>query len=413
MKLEKFFALETEASKKEFRETLPFFFLITLVLIWMYIQMVITAPPLADPLRRIVFTFLMLVHLVLYWRSFWASNNDQRTIYYFVAQGILAFLLVLISEEIGLAIALFTSLIGNMIGILGSNKKLLLAGVIFFTSLVFVTMVLLTDSETLEGFLPIFIVAAAFASFFAYLFNRQFEARTQTQGLLQELEDANQQLVEYTSQVESLTLSTERQRMARELHDTLAQGLAGLILQLETIDIHFEKENVSKGREILSQAISEARSTMIDARRAIDDLRAEAFGRQSLAEAVSREAERFEKATGIACEYSLHLSEPVSEQLYEHIVRIISEGLSNIARHAQAHQAQLEVVQAEDGLMITIKDNGRGFDLEAAGSRPGHYGLLGIRERVRLAGGSMTLDSVIGEGTRLQVQLPLWEQADE
>jgi NarL family two-component system sensor histidine kinase YdfH len=257
--------------------------------------------------------------------------------------------------------------------------------------------------ELLSALLPV----AGFTIFIAYFFNRQIEARVRMQFLLDELEEAHQQLTEYIVQVENLTLTNERQRMARELHDTLAQGLAGLILQLEAAVIHIEGQNTEKARQIVEQAMVRARTTLVDARKAIDDLRTDLSSPQALEEILTREVERFRSATGIPCEVQISLPGQVDTQLSEHILRTLTEGLWNIARHAQAKQASVRLHTINGQIEIEIEDDGIGFEPDEKVARSGNYGLLGIRERALLAGGRLKLDSEIGKGTRLRVSLPV------
>jgi NarL family two-component system sensor histidine kinase YdfH len=194
--------------------------------------------------------------------------------------------------------------------------------------------------------------------------------------------------------------------MARELHDTLAQGLAGLILQLEAVDVHLEQGGASQAQKILHQAMSRARTTLVDARKAIDDLRAGPSDPRELAAALEQEIRRFESATGISCTLSIDLPDQFPGEYSEHILRIVSEGISNIARHAQAQQAQVNIADTGETIDIRIQDDGIGFDPQVEMNRAGHYGLLGIRERVRLAGGEVDYLSKPGGGTQLHISLP-------
>jgi NarL family two-component system sensor histidine kinase YdfH len=204
-----------------------------------------------------------------------------------------------------------------------------------------------------------------------------------------------------------LTLTTERQRMARELHDTLAQGLAGLILQLEAADSHINNQNHQKAQAIIQQAMSRARMALADARRAIRDLRENPSTPTDLNDAIQEEIERFQASTGIPCKANICQPPSLSPQLAENIIRAISEGLSNIARHAEASEANLSMRCDDTMIMIEIGDNGIGFDPQKAIGRSGHYGLVGLRERARLYGGSLTIDSQPSLGSTLKIQLPL------
>jgi NarL family two-component system sensor histidine kinase YdfH len=240
---------------------------------------------------------------------------------------------------------------------------------------------------------------------FMVLYRRQLDARDRSQELLAELKDANHQLSKYAAQVETLTLATERQRMARELHDTLAQGVAGLILQLEAANAHLENGNVPRAQTIIQHSMKRARSTLADARAAIDDLR---LDNSSLADTILRHTDRFTRATGIPCHLTLELNpeEDISSTVVDHADRIIGESLANITRHAQANAAWVVVQQSAENLTIDIRDDGVGFDLVSA-EKAGHYGLLGIRERTRLVNGTFEIDSNTHDGTHLTITLPL------
>jgi NarL family two-component system sensor histidine kinase YdfH len=203
--------------------------------------------------------------------------------------------------------------------------------------------------------------------------------------------------------VEDLTIANERQRMARELHDTLSQGLAGLILQLEAADAHLAGDRPERARGILQQSMEKARGTLAEARQAIDDLRQPA--ERDLAEAVSQEAERFTDATGIPCEPLIELAIEIPELVSETAIRAISESLTNVARHSRAKNVTLRLTGNDKGLEIEICDDGVGFDPAAV--EAGHYGLLGMRERVRLAGGSLEVRSEPGKGACILIRFPL------
>ena len=214
---------------------------------------------------------------------------------------------------------------------------------------------------------------------------------------------AHTQLAEYAQQVETLTLETERQRMARELHDTLAGGLAGLVLQLEALEASLERDKFAQAVQIAGQAKDRARVTLAAARRAIDDLRANDL---TLPEAINREVQRFTTATGIPCALDMPPQLNLSPAIGAHLVRCVSEGLANIAHHAQATEVRVTLKAAEGLLRAEIRDNGRGFDTDSH-IPGGHFGLIGLRERARLAGGELALTSTPGAGTTLAMSVPL------
>lgn len=247
-----------------------------------------------------------------------------------------------------------------------------------------------------------------FVTIYVSLYLRQAEARERAQVLLKDLEIANHQLTEYAARVEDLTITSERQRMARELHDTLSQGLAGLILQLEAVDAYLAGNHPDRARAIVRETMNRARSTLADARQVIDNLRQP--DERDLVEAIRNEIDHFTSSTGISCEPKIDVPVSIPEAVSETSIRVISEGLTNIARHARAKNVTLKLKGDEKELEIEICDDGLGFNplmVEA-----GHYGLLGMRERVRLSGGNLEIFSEVGKGTQLMVRFPLEKPAD-
>jgi NarL family two-component system sensor histidine kinase YdfH len=238
------------------------------------------------------------------------------------------------------------------------------------------------------------------------LYAQQLRSHTQLATAHAELEETHRQLQEATEQLEELTLRAERQRMARELHDTLAQSLAGLIRQLDIANLHLTHQRSEQARSIVQEASASARQALTAARSAIDDLRTTTTTPGELIETIQEEIERFITATGIPCTADLEALEALPLPLYEHVHRAIAEGLTNIARHAQARQAWVCIAENEQALTIDVRDDGIGFSPPDVPVQPGHYGLLGLRERMRLAGGQMEVNSTKGSGTLLRLQFP-------
>jgi two-component system, NarL family, sensor histidine kinase YdfH len=380
----------------------PFFLILTGAFVFVYFQAVFSNPALHQAGRLILFTVLMLVHIVLHWLSMRILKWGQVPVY-LVVQSLLAFSIITLGGSIGILLGLYMGLIGETIGLLGEKPRWRIVAVAALLGLSLLNYILqVSRSEWYWWFLAM-LPMTFFVVVYVILYTRQAEARMQAQRLLRDLETANRQLTEYAARVEDLTIAAERQRMARELHDTLSQGLAGLILQLEAADAHLAANHAERARGILEQAMEKARGTLREARQAIDDLRQPA-GRD-LAEAAGQEAQRFTLATGIPCELSIQLKAAIPEAVAETAIRATSEGLTNIARHARARQVNLRLSETEKELQIEIRDDGVGFDPQKV--QPGHYGLLGMRERLRLAGGRQEIKSEAGKGTCLLIRFPL------
>lgn len=388
----------------------PFFLILTFAFGFVYFQSILSSAALREPGRLILFTVLMSVHIALHWIGVGLRKWGWLAIYLAV-QSALAFTVVYLGGNIGPLLALYMGLIGETIGLLREKPRWMVLVVTVLLGLSFCNYILLVGKADWYWWLLAMLPLTFFVAVYVVLYTRQAEARQQAQSLLRDLEAANRQLSEYVAQVEDLTLTAERQRMARELHDTLSQGLAGLILQLEAADAHLIGKHPERAQAIIQQSMEQARITLAEARQSIDNLRQP--GERDLGEAARQEAEYFASSTGIPCDVEIALPVALPDPVAETAIRAISEGLANVARHAKAKNAILRVVTTEamDELEINIRDDGIGFDL--ASVEAGHYGLLGMRERVRLAGGSFDVHSEVGKGTELVVKIPLENTADE
>lgn len=371
------------------------------------------SPDLRAPARLIPFTGLMLLHAVMYLVVPRLSPRRRWLPIYFVAQGVLVFVIDQMTSLLGttFGLYLYLALAAQAIGLLSNRARLATSVAATYLALAVFNFVWLSGWAALPAFLGLAAPQTFFVIAFVVLFFRQAKARKHAQELLNELETAHRQLAEYAARVEDLTLVNERQRMARELHDTLAQGLAGLILQLEAVDKQLAQGRPERAQAIATQAMERARTTLADARRAIDDLRAGATASANLAERVRDEVERFTAATGIPCELDLNPTLPTPDSFQEHVFRAVAEGLTNVARHARASRAWVRVAEMNSGLEIVVRDDGVGFESTEVTGRAGHYGLIGLHERVRLMGGSFEVTSKPGQGTTLTLQLPITESA--
>ncbi|MBN2083867.1 MAG: sensor histidine kinase [Anaerolineales bacterium] len=383
----------------------PFMLFLTFVFVFIYIWTVISSARVREPVILAAFTILFNIHLIFHWISIWWLNRGWNTWLYLGIQAAIVFTLVSIAGELGVMMGLYLGLIGEAVGLFyGSwpKKVLAVAGLLALSALNFYRV--LPDGQILWWAIAI-LPMTVFVIIYVLLYSRQADARVKAQELLAELEAANKRLTESADKIEDLTLANERQRMARELHDTLAQGLAGLILQLEAADSHLGQGHPDRAQTIVQQSMTRARATLAESRRAIDGLRKEPAG--SLEEALRMEADHFTSAFGVPCRLAISSPGPVSSEIQELIVRIVSESLANIARHAHARQASIALEENGGDLSLEVVDDGIGFNAEAGEGRKGHYGLVGLRERVRQAGGTLEIQSKQGEGTRVKAGIPI------
>lgn len=368
-------------------------------LIWIFVtftaSLIIQIVSGSSVLHCTSFSLLIIMFSTLYW----FSNRflPRRAWMYFVVQGLIvygsAFLMYNVSVTI---IALFPLLLGQLVGMVGRNR---LAFFVILAGLSIIASVIIIPKESLFTYFVIVIPATLIIVAYAAIFFKQVNARIRTQQILQELEEAHHQ-------VENLTLYSERQRMARDLHDTLAQGIAGIKMQLEAINVHLSNGNHERAQQIAQLAMKGASSVLADSRIVIDDLR---LHEENIdLEYILREnTQQFTTATSIPCSLNYAVVQSLSPKITEHLSKIVSECLLNIARYSKASEASVSITGTLDNrIRLEVEDNGVGFDAEEISNKQGHYGLIGMRERVRILGGEMHISSTLGVGTTVTVSIP-------
>ncbi len=197
----------------------------------------------------------------------------------------------------------------------------------------------------------------------------------------------------------------ERRRIARELHDEAGQALTALILNLEVA----EQSTAPLDAQQLARLRGIAEDTLAELRRMIYDLRPSILDDLGLAAAIRSYARETIEPQGVQVTMSMSgLNERLPSHIETAIFRIVQEALTNVLKHAGAARATVEVAQGDGGIQMVIADDGRGFDLNSVRMRrEGGVGLLGMRERAELLGGTLTIHSQPGAGTRLEVSIPV------
>jgi len=219
-----------------------------------------------------------------------------------------------------------------------------------------------------------------------------------------EIETANRKLAEQALVREELATSRERVRLARDLHDTLAHTLAGLVVQANVVDTLLDKDPVAARRE-LARVQSVARQGLLDARAAITDLRANIVEDLGLGSALQRQLELMSQRTGLQVDFERSGDEPQLDKNHaEALFRIVQEALNNVERHANATHVSVCMEQKplpERTLILRVKDDGIGFEETALDDE--RFGLRGMRERAELIGAHLRIDSIVGAGTTVSI----------
>jgi len=216
----------------------------------------------------------------------------------------------------------------------------------------------------------------------------------------QHLTEANERLAQHASTVEQLTISRERNRLARELHDVLAHTLSGVAVQLEGVRAMLNRDPEQAGA-LLNHSLQAVREGLTETRRALQELRAKPLEDLGLALAIKSLAESIADRVGSRIEATVDKElGDFSVGLEQCIYRIAQEALTNIADHAQAENAQLTLKREGAQIKLIITDDGCGFDPGALDNQ-GKYGLRGMRERAEMIGGNLLIESQIGKGTKV------------
>lgn len=280
-----------------------------------------------------------------------------------------------------------------------------LVHIIFFslaTAMLEFGLILFNPFEFRNIFVFIFVAIIRTISFMAVgFFINTLVTRSRLQQ--QSLREANANLTHYASTLEQLTVSRERNRLARELHDTVAHSLTALSLSLETAKAYFDVD-INQTRELVDKSIEATRKGVDETRRALKALRSSDLEDLGLRLAIQKVAES--TASRFSLDLQLGLQDPLpylSPDVEQTIFRITQEAIENISKHAQAKKMNIQLFH-NGHTILTIQDDGIGFDMKSK-QPTGHFGLIGMKERAELAGGSLKIESEKNKGTKVELRI--------
>jgi len=364
-----------------------------------------------QPVLAVLSAVLLLVHLGFYWLNMMQFERLRWRWIYYLAQTILIVVIANLpsggdQHSFGLIFlgSGTISIIAESFGLWGNTRRAFLLG-LFYLAILMGHFYLKVDPHLLLPYLSQLLINGGFIILIMIVFNMQLKERQKAEEFAESLESANAKLAAYAARNEVLTLQAERERMARELHDTLAQGVAGLILQLEAIKAHQHQDDHGQAEQVLLQALDRARNTLSESRAAIEDLRNDNLDFQTTVEKMVAQFQATGKSE-IQLKIQLDAGTPLHQHIQHHARRVLHEALTNIQKHARADVAQVSVLQSEDLLTLRIQDDGVGFDPHTPPAA-GHYGLQGFQERAQLTNGRYTLHSAPDEGTTIEFIFPL------
>jgi signal transduction histidine kinase len=235
----------------------------------------------------------------------------------------------------------------------------------------------------------------------------QTEAHKRTIGKLESTMAENAGLhAQLLASAREAGVHDERERLAQEIHDTLAQGLIGIITQLQAA----ETGNDAERRRHLDTAARLARENLSEARRSVRALRPEALVEATLPEALSAVVARWSADAGVPAQLTTTgTARPIHPELEASLLRTAQEALANVAKHAEAGRVGLTLSYMDDVVSLDIRDDGRGFMPEEP-PRPhlgeGGFGLTAMRQRLRRVAGTLAIESEPGAGTAVSASVP-------
>jgi signal transduction histidine kinase len=197
---------------------------------------------------------------------------------------------------------------------------------------------------------------------------------------------------------------TERSRIARELHDTLIQGLSGITMEMQALAGRLRSP---EERATLEDIVRDAGTCLRETRRSVAGLRSAQGPDSGLATAIAQAAKQITEAKPIRLKLKLDKGpSELSPEVQYNLLRIASEAVNNSVKHSGAKVIEVALESTADCLRISVKDDGAGFSRENGNVRPGHYGLIGMKERAAQIGAELNLASEPGRGTTVSVMLP-------
>ena len=329
-----------------------------------------------------------------FFKHFW------RRLAVLIIQIFLVFTIMLIGEGMGFVPILYFIVVPmaylSFSFIQASGLALLCLGALFLSA-----WIKADAGEALALLLPYGGGFAFFAAISSALIQQQKD-RQRAEQLLVELENAHHQLRAYATQVEALAVAEERNRLAREIHDSLGHYLTAMTMQLQAAG-KLVVNDPERAAESIAKAEEMARESLAEVRRSVSALRASPVDSASLDDAIEELVQKLREG-GIAVSFTTQgISRGLPIQTKTVLYRTAQEGLTNVRKHANASAVEIELAYGPEQITLTICDNGVGQrDQTGQG-----FGLLGLNERLVILGGSLQAGDLPEGGFRLRVAVPL------
>jgi signal transduction histidine kinase len=250
-----------------------------------------------------------------------------------------------------------------------------------------------------RALIPMGVIGTAFSVLIGIWIERVITQSTERKGLIEQLEAAQAELSRLSHEA---GVTTERERLAGEIHDTLAQGFTSIVTLVQAAESELG-HNEAQVRKHLALALRTARENLAESRALVAALAPAELTESSVVDAIRRQAKRLTEETGVAAAVEVQgARRPLPTGVEVVLLRTVQESLSNVRKHAKAGSAEIVLSYQDTSVVLIVTDDGLGFDTSAA---TGGFGLRGMRSRVEQVGGTLTVTSSPGSGTVVELEV--------
>ncbi len=294
--------------------------------------------------------------------------------------------------------------------ILSFPRKTALIWIITISALMVAAQLITFPIDESIGYVIIYPTAIFLFTALSYLAKQAQAEQNRSEALLADLQLANKKLQDYAIQVKELATANERNRLARELHDSVTQIIFGLTLSAQAARILIDR-NPARAAAELDHLQTLAQNALAEMRALIQELHPKSGNEASLSTLLQRLSVEHESNNGLMVDLQIYGENRLPTNIESELFRIAQEALNNVLKHAKAEKVEMTLnLEHPTQVSMKIQDNGIGFDPALARAIPGHLGLTSMQERIEALGGTITIDSQPGKGTRLQVELNLEQE---
>ncbi|RTZ57574.1 sensor histidine kinase [Bacillus sp. SAJ1] len=364
-----------------------------------------------DSFKRIYIIAAMIIYIVNHFIQFSTEKISVRLLSFsidFILSAGFGFLFI---KEESLIYLIFFGVIATSIFLVMQHKKILvLFSVIFFIIWILISYEKYIFTQTFSiGDNILNFMFVVFCAIVGSLIRNLINARetistqfTQLNDSHEELRKAHQQLSEYSKQVEDLTVIQERNRIAREIHDTVGHNMTALLVQIQLAK-ELLKIDVPKGEEVLDVCEKLTRNSLEEIRLSVRTLRDEKSEQLSFVPSLRSMLSNFSTASGLETNLNI-VGDPklISSSLQPTIKRVIQESLTNAKRHGLATFYKVTIQISQNNVSMEIFDNGQGTKNVVPS-----FGLINMKERIQEHGGEIHFEGKVGEGFYINISIPL------